>query len=186
VVVDKMTGERGAAACVGTIVRTSASRSARSIEFLLQFIDAPPRSSFLQVWASMGQLSRERNPVKAPRHAARLLESIARREYVGLVVVVGLITLAVVGMLQSLGALVEPLPLDASWYGDAAGEDERGESRGWGPFSPVAIGPAAPSIPRRGEPTRDVLDDPTAPVCSVRLLSHESRAPPAPLRHWSI
>jgi hypothetical protein len=115
-----------------------------------------------------------------------LLESIARREYVGLVVVAGLITLAVVGMLQSLGALVEPLPIDASWCGDAAGEDERGESSGRGPCSPVAIGPAAPSIPRRGEPTRDVLDDPKAQASSVRLLSHESRAPPALLRHWSI
>ena len=101
-------------------------------------------------------------------------------------VVVGLITLAVVGMLQSLGALVEPLPIDASWCSDAAGEDERGQTSGRGPSSPVAIGPVAPSIPHRGESTRDVFDDATAPAASVRLLSRESRAPPALLRHWSI
>jgi len=102
------------------------------------------------------------------------------------VVIVGLVTLAVVGMLQSLGALVEPLPIDASWCSDATGEDERGQTSGRGPSSPVAIGPAAPTIPHRGEPTRGVLHDTTGPAAGVRLLSRESRAPPALLVHSSL
>jgi len=99
------------------------------------------------------------------------------------VVVAGLITLALVGMVQSLGALVEPLPIDVTWGSDAAGEDERGQTTGRGPASPAAIGPAALSTPRRGEPTLDALDDTTAPAFSVLLRSQESRAPPALLTH---
>jgi len=121
--------------------------------------------------------------VKPPRHVSRSLESIARREYVDLVVIAGLITLALVGMLQSLGALVEPLPIESTWCSDAAGEDERGQTTGRGPACPSAIGPGASSTPRRGEPTLDVLDDTTAPAFSVLLLSQESRAPPALLTH---
>jgi hypothetical protein len=99
------------------------------------------------------------------------------------VVVVGLITLALVGMVQSLGVLVEPLPIDVAWRSDAAGEDERGQTPGRGPASPAALGAAAPSTPRRGEPTLDALDDTTAPAFSVLLQSQEPRAPPALLTH---
>jgi hypothetical protein len=114
---------------------------------------------------------------------SRSLESIKGWEYVGLVVVVGLIALAFVGMLQSLGALVEPLPIDATWCRDATGEDERPHAAGRGSACPDAIGSAAPSAPRRDDPTLDVVDDKTTPVDNVRLLSRESRAPPALLAH---
>jgi len=99
------------------------------------------------------------------------------------VVIAGLITLALVGMVQSLGALVEPLPVEVTWRSDAAGEDERGQTTGRGPASRAAIGAAAPSPPRRGEPTLSALDDTTAPAFSVLLRSQESRAPPALLTH---
>ena len=100
--------------------------------------------------------------------------------------VAGLITLALVGMLQSLGALADTVPVDPTWRSDTTDEDERGHAAGRGPSSPDAIGPAATSSRHGGEPTLDVLDDTTAPAFSVRLLSQESRAPPALLRHSSI
>ena len=100
--------------------------------------------------------------------------------------VAGLLTLALVGMLQSLGALADTVPVDPTWRSDTADEDERGHAAGRGPSSPEAIGPAAISSPHRVEPTLDVIDDTTAPAFSVRILSQESRAPPALLRHWSI
>jgi hypothetical protein len=98
-------------------------------------------------------------------------------------VIAGLITLALFGMLQSLGALVEPLPKDATWCSDATGEDERPRAAGRGPSCPDAIGSAAPSIPRRSEPTLDVVADAPAAPDNARHLSSESRAPPALLAH---
>jgi len=98
-------------------------------------------------------------------------------------VIAGLITLALVGMLQSLGALVEPLPIDATWCSDATGEDERPRATGRGPSCPDAIGSAAPNIPRRSEPTLDVVADAPAAPDNARHLSSESRAPPALLAH---
>jgi hypothetical protein len=113
----------------------------------------------------------------------RSLESSASGEYVGVVVVAGLITLALVGVLQSLGALVEPLPIDATWCSDQTGEDERGRVAGGRPACPDAIACAAPTIPRRGAPTLDAVDDWTAFPYNARLLSRASRAPPALLAH---
>lgn len=100
--------------------------------------------------------------------------------------VAGLITLALVGMLQSLGALADTVPVDPTWRSDTTDEDERGHAAGRSPSSPGAIGPAAIRSPHRVEPTLDVLDDTTAPAFSAQLLSPESRAPPALLRHSSI
>jgi hypothetical protein len=98
----------------------------------------------------------------------------------------GLITLALVGMLQSLGALADTAPVDPTWRSDAAGEDERGHAAGRGPASPGAIGPAGIRAPRRGEPTLDIPFEPAALDSSVRLRSRPSRAPPAPLFRASL
>src|SRR4029077_18597539 len=58
-------------------------------------------------------------------------------------VLAGLITLAFVGMLQSLGALAETVPVDPTWGGDACSDTERGHAAGRGPSSHDAIGPVA-------------------------------------------
>lgn len=96
----------------------------------------------------------------------------------------GLITLALVGMLQALGALADTLPVDPAWLSDAAGEDECGHAA-LRASSPDAVGAAAIDLPYRAEPTLDAIDCTTAPAARVRLRSHESRAPPALLAHAS-
>ena len=101
-------------------------------------------------------------------------------------VLAGLITLAFVGMLQSLGALAETVPVDPTWRSDASSDDERGHAAGRGPSSHDAIGPVAVSIPRRAQPTLDLIADTAALLSSVRLPSQESRAPPALLSQVSL
>jgi hypothetical protein len=94
-------------------------------------------------------------------------------------VIAGLITLALVGMLQSLGALADTVPVDPTWRSDASGEHEYGHAAGRGPSSPDAIGPAALAAPRRAQPITDFIADTAALHASPRLPSRESRAPPA-------
>ncbi len=101
-------------------------------------------------------------------------------------VLAGLITLALVGMLQSLGALADIVPVDPTWRSDASSDDERGHVAGRGPSSHDAIGPAAIRIPRRAQPTLDLIADAAAHHSSVRLPSQESRAPPALLAQVSL
>ena len=101
-------------------------------------------------------------------------------------VLVGLITLAFVGMLQSLGALADTVPVDPTWRSDASSDDERGHAAGRGPSSPDAIGPAAVSIQGRAQPTLDLIADTAAFLSSVRLSSQKSRAPPALLSQVSL
>lgn len=101
-------------------------------------------------------------------------------------VLVGLITLAFVGMLQSLGALADTVPVDPTWRSDASSDDERGHAAGRGPSSPDAIGPAAVSIQGRAQPTLDLIADTAALLSSVRLSSQKSRAPPALLSQVSL
>jgi len=101
-------------------------------------------------------------------------------------VLAGLITLALVGMLQSLGALADIVPVDPTWRSDASSEDERGHAAGRGPSSPEGIGPVAVSLPRRAQPTLDPIADTATPHSSVRLPSQESRAPPALLAPVSL
>jgi len=101
-------------------------------------------------------------------------------------VIAGLITLAIVGMLQSLGALADNVPVDPTWQSDAAGEDERGHAAGRGASSPDAVGAAAMGLPHRGEPTLAVVACTTAPASRIRPGSQASRAPPALLTHASV
>jgi len=101
-------------------------------------------------------------------------------------VIAGLITLALVGILQSLGALADVVPVDPVWRSDAAGEDERGRAAGRDVSSPDAGGAGAVELPHRGEPTLAAVEHRTAAASSVRLRSPESRAPPALLSHASI
>ncbi len=131
----------------------------------------------------VGQLARARGAVKRRRRASRLLEWPLSREYVDVVVVAGLITLALVGMLQSLGALVEPLPIDEAWCSDQTGDDERGRTAGRGTTYPPAIVPAAPPAPPHLDPARDVVTECFTPPDNLRLLSRESRGPPPLLTH---
>jgi hypothetical protein len=101
-------------------------------------------------------------------------------------VIAGLITLAFVGMLQSLGALADTVSVDPTWRSDASSDDERGHPAGRGPSSPDAIGLAAASIQGRAQPTLDPIADTAALLSSVRLPSPESRAPPALLSQVSL
>jgi len=112
-----------------------------------------------------------------------LLEWPLSREYVDLVVVAGLITLALVGMLQSLGALIEPLPIDEAWCSDQTGDDERGRTAGRGTACPPAIVPAAPPAPPHRGPARGVVARCFTLPDNARLLSRESRGPPSLLTH---
>lgn len=98
----------------------------------------------------------------------------------------GLITLAFVGMLQSLGALADTVPVDPTWRSDASTDDECGHAAGREPSSPDATGPAAVSIQGRAQPTLDLIADTATLLSSVRLPSQESRAPPALLSQVSI
>jgi hypothetical protein len=100
-------------------------------------------------------------------------------------VLAGLITLAFVGMLQSLGALADT-PVDPTWRSDASSDDERGHAAGRGPSSQHAIGPVAVSIPCRAQPTLDLIADTAGLLSSLRLPSQESRAPPALLSQVSL
>jgi hypothetical protein len=101
------------------------------------------------------------------------------------VVVIGLVTLAFVGILQSVGALVEPLPVETGWC-DAADEAKRGQTTGHRPSTPVAVVPARPSVPDRNDSALDILDLATSLIASVRLGPSESRAPPTILTRSGI
>ena len=105
-----------------------------------------------------------------------MLESGEAQEYVGLVVV-GVITLALLGMLQTL-VLADPAPVDPTWKSDVAGEDERGHAAGRASSAPDAAGPVASDIIGYGEPAREAIGDPAVSAVRVRLPSSESRAPP--------
>jgi len=94
------------------------------------------------------------------------------------VVVIGLVTLALVGILQSVGALVEPLPIETGWC-DGADEAKRGQTTGHAPSTSVAVVPTRPSVPDRNDSALDVLDPATSLISGVRLGPPESRAPPA-------
>jgi hypothetical protein len=94
-------------------------------------------------------------------------------------VIAGLITFALVGMLQSLGALTDTVPVDPAWRSDASGEDERGHATGRGAPSPAAIGPAALSAPHRGQPGLELIRRAAAAVSTFSFRSPESRGPPA-------
>jgi hypothetical protein len=106
-------------------------------------------------------------------------------EYVDSVVVIGLVTLAFVGILQSVGALVEPLPIETGWC-DAADEAKRGQTTGHVPSTPVAVVPARPCVPDRNDSALDILDLASSPIASVRLGPPDSRAPPALLTRSGI
>lgn len=107
------------------------------------------------------------------------------REYVESVLA-GLITLALVGMLQSLGALADTVSVDPVWRGEAAGEDERGDAGGRGASSPDAAGATAIDLPHRGEPMRGAAVSSVAPASRLRLRSPEPRAPPVLSAHASV
>ena len=109
---------------------------------------------------------------------ARSLESCESREYVGSVIVIGLVTLALLGVLQSVGALVEPLPIEPGWC-DSADEAKRGQTTGQVPSIPAAVVPARPCVPDRNYSSLDILDVATRLISVVRLGPPESRAPPA-------
>jgi hypothetical protein len=102
-------------------------------------------------------------------------------------VIVGLITLAFVGVLQSLGALAaDTVPVEPQWRSDAAGEDERGRAAPGEAPGPDAAGVAAVDLPYRAEPSLDAVARTTAPASSVRFRSPDSRAPPALLAPTSV
>ncbi len=99
--------------------------------------------------------------------------------------IAGLITLALVGVLQSLGALADTVPAEPEWRSGAAGEDERGHAAR-GASGPDAVGVAAVDLPYRAEPSLGAVGFAPAPASSFRLRSADSRAPPALLRHTSV
>jgi hypothetical protein len=101
-------------------------------------------------------------------------------------VLAGLITLALVGIVQSLGARGDIIPVDPVWRGEAPVEDERGHAGGLDVSSPDAAGATAIELPDRGEPTQGVAEDATAPASRLRLRSPEPRAPPALSAHASV
>jgi hypothetical protein len=101
------------------------------------------------------------------------------------VIVIGLVTLAFVGILQSVGALVEPLPIGTGWC-DAADEAKRGQTTGHVPSTPVAVVPARPYVPDRNDSALDTVDLASSFLASVRLGPAESRAPPALLTRSGI
>jgi hypothetical protein len=100
-------------------------------------------------------------------------------------VIAGLITLTLVGVLQSLGALADTIPVEPEWRSDAAGEDERGPA-GRGAPGPDAVGAAAIDLPYRAELSEDAVTRTAAPASSVRLRSPDPRAPPALLARTSV
>ena len=91
--------------------------------------------------------------------------------------VVGLVTLAIVGMLQTL-VLADPAPVDPTWKSDVAGEDERGHAAGRASSNHDAAGPVASDIVGRSEPARETLGDPSVSAAGLRLPASPSRAPP--------
>ena len=93
-------------------------------------------------------------------------------------IVIGLVTLALVGVLQSVGALVEPLPIETGWC-DGADEAKRGQTTGRILSTLVAVVPARPYVPDRNDSALGVLDLTTQLISGVRLGPPESRAPPA-------
>jgi len=102
-------------------------------------------------------------------------------------VIAGLITLALVGVLQSLGALVaDTVPVEPTWRSDTAGEDERGQTAGRGVSSPDGVGSAFIHLPRRDDASRNAVGEPAATAAHARSRSHEPRAPPALLTHLSV
>ena len=102
--------------------------------------------------------------------------------------IAGLITLALVGVLQSLGALVaDTVPVEPTWRSDtAAGDDELGQASGRGVSRPDAAGCALIDLSHRGDSSRNAVGVPAAPAAQARSRSHESRAPPALLTHLSV
>src|SRR5262245_62095751 len=166
------------------MARTSTNNNARRIE------DSSVRvRGDVRVTRARARISRAENQVKPRRHGARWrvtslelrarsLESRTGREYVGFVIVIGLVTLALVGVVQSVGALVEPLPIETGWC-DGADEAKRGQTTGQIPSTPVAIVPARPCVPHRNDSELDGLDLTTRLISGIRLGPPESRAPPA-------
>jgi hypothetical protein len=102
------------------------------------------------------------------------------------VVVIGLVTLALLGILQSVSALVEPLPIETGWCNEAADEAKRGQTARQVPSTPAAVIPARPCVPDRDDSALDVVGLTTPLLSGVRLGPPESRAPPALLTRSSI
>lgn len=101
--------------------------------------------------------------------------------------IAGLITLALVGVLQSLAALVtDTVPVEPTWRSDTAGEDECGQASGHDVSGPDAAGGALIDLAHRGDPSRNGVGAPAAPAAHARSRSHEPRAPPALLTHLSV
>lgn len=98
----------------------------------------------------------------------------------------GLITLALVGVLQSLGALADSVSVDPVWRGEAAGEDERGHAGARDAASPDAAGVTAVDLPHCGDPARGAAEYTSAPAWHLRPRSPEPRAPPALSAHASV
>lgn len=92
--------------------------------------------------------------------------------------IAGLITIAFVGMLQSLGVFAGTVP-DATWRSDATTGDERGHATGYGPANPEVIVAGVAGIDPRDQPSRDVVVETVARLARVRFQCPEPRAPPA-------
>jgi len=99
-------------------------------------------------------------------------------------VIAGLITIAFVGMLQSLGVLAGTVP-DATWRSDAATDDERGHATGGGPANRAVIVAGVAGIDPPDRPTGDVVVETVACRATVRFQCPESRPPPALLAQRS-
>jgi hypothetical protein len=99
-------------------------------------------------------------------------------------VIAGLITIAFVGMLQSLGVLAGTVP-DTTWRSDAATDDERGHATGRGPANRAVIVAGVAGIDPRDRPTGDVVVETVACRATVPFQCPESRAPPALLAQRS-
>lgn len=121
--------------------------------------------------------------VKTSPDATRELESTGPGEYVG-PVIAGLITIAFVGMLQSLGAFAGTVP-DATWRSDATTDDERGHAAGRGPANPDVIVARVAAIDPRDQPIGDVVVETVACRATIRFRCPEPRAPPALLTQRS-
>jgi hypothetical protein len=99
-------------------------------------------------------------------------------------VIAGLITIAFVGMLQSLGVLAGPVP-DTTWRSDATTDDERGHATGRGPANLDVIAAGVAGVDARDQPTGDVIVETVACHATARFQCPEPRAPPTLLTQRS-
>src|SRR5262249_23597252 len=144
----------------------------------------PFRCRYVQPHGGAGDLPRSRERGQGIVERARLLESVGPGEYVE-PVIAGLITIAVVGMLQTLGAFAATVP-DATWRSDASREDGRALAAGRGPSNPDVLVPAMVGIAHHVSPTVDLVVQTVAYGARVRCDRPEPRAPPALLTPRSL